>query len=81
MSAGKVLKIAVILGILIAGITFMIGALGATSENVDMSGSDYEGVYDSTTTISIQSISMMYVVMLILAVSIVIIGVKSLAGI
>lgn len=76
MSVNKVLRIIVVLGILMAGLTFFMGAMSATDENVDMSGSDYEGCYNTTKIISIQSMSMLNVVMLIVAVAGILVAVK-----
>ena len=75
MSVGKVLKIVVVLGILMAGITLFMGAMAVTDENVDMSGSDYEGTYNTSKTISIQSMSMLNVVMMIVAIAAIVIAV------
>ena len=69
MSVGKVLQIAVVLGILMAGMTFMMGAMSVTDENVDMTGSEMEPTYNVTKTISIQSMSMLNVTMMIVAVA------------
>ena len=76
MSVGKVLRIVVVLGILMSGITFFMGAMSATDENVDMSGSDFEDTYNTTKTISIQSMSMMNIVMLLVIFAAIIIAVK-----
>jgi hypothetical protein len=76
MSVNKVLRIIVVLGILMAGLTFFMGAMSATDENINMSGSDYESAYNITKTISIQSMSILNVVMLIVAVAGIIIAVK-----
>ena len=77
MSAGKVLGIIIVLAILVFGITFTIAALSVTDENVVID-SEYEGVYNSTKTISIQSISMLNVVMIIVAVAGIMIAVMML---
>jgi len=76
MSLNNVLRIIVVLGVLMAGITFFMAAMATTDENVDMSGSDYEGCYNTTKTISIQSMSMLNVVMLLVAVAGIIIAVN-----
>jgi len=76
MSVNKVLRIVVVLGILMAGITFFMAAMATTDDNVDMSGSDYEGTYNTTKTISIQSMSMLNIVMMLVAVAGIIIAVK-----
>jgi len=76
-STNKVLSLALIIGMIMAGIIFFSGAMATTDENVDMSGSDYEGTYNTTTTIAIQSISMMNVVLLIVGVMAVLIAVKA----
>jgi len=76
MSVNKVLRIVVVLGVLMAGITWFMAAMATTDDNVDMSGSDYEGTYNTTKTISIQSMSMLNVVMLLVAVAGIIIAVK-----
>lgn len=76
MTVGKVLRIVVVLGILMAGLTFFHGAMSATDGNVDMSGSDYEGSYNTTKIISIQSMGMLNVVMMIVAIVAIIISVQ-----
>lgn len=73
----KVLTMGLIIGLVMAGIIFFSGAMAATDENIDMSGSDYEGTYNTTTIIAIQSISMMNVVLLIVGVMAVVIGIKT----
>lgn len=78
MSVTKVLRIVVVLGILMSGITFFMGAMSATDEYVDMSGSDFEDTYETTKTISIQSMSMMNIVMLLVIFAAIIISVKFL---
>ena len=77
MSAGKVLGIIIVLAILVFGITFTIGALSVTDANVDMSDSSYNSTYQVTKTISIQSISMLNVVMYIIIAAAIIIAVKT----
>ena len=77
MSAGKVLGIIIVLAIIVFGITFTIAALSVTDEGTDMVDSDYQDVYNSTKTISIQSISMMNVVMYIIIAAAIIIAVKT----
>lgn len=83
MTAGmnKVLTLALIVGMLMAGTIFFQGAVSATDENIDMSGSDYEGVHNTSTIISIQSLSMMNVIMLIVGVMAVIVAVKAFGNI
>jgi len=76
MSLNKVLKIAIILGILMAGVTFFMGAMAVTDANVDMSNSSYEGTYNTTKTISIQSMTAMNVVMMLVAIAGIIMAVK-----
>ena len=76
MSIGKVLRVVVVLGIMMAGITFIVGAMSATDENVNMSGSDFEDTYNTTKTISIQAMSMMNIVMLLVIFAAIIIAVK-----
>lgn len=76
MSVNKVVKIAVVLGILMAGVTFMMAALAVTDDNVDMTDTAYEDTYNITKTISIQSMSIMNVIMLIVAIAGIIIAVK-----
>lgn len=77
----KVLSLALIIGIVMSGIIFFSGAMAATDENIGMEGSDYEGTYNTTTIISIQSISMMNVVLMIVGVMAVVIAVKAFSGI
>lgn len=77
MSVGKVLGIVVILGILMAGITFFVGAMAVTDANVNVSGTDMEPVYNTTKTISIQSMEMLNVVMLLIVVAAIIFAVKT----
>lgn len=77
----KVLSLALIIGMVMAGIIFFSGAMAATDENIDMKGSDYEGTYNTTTTVAIQSISMMNVVLMIVGVMAVVIAVKAFSGI
>lgn len=76
MTVGKVLRIVVVLGILMAGITFFMAAMAVTDDNVDMSGSSYEGSYNTTKIISIQSMGMLNVVMMIVAIVAIIISVQ-----
>ena len=76
MSLNKVLRIAVVLGILMAGITFFSASMAVTDENVDLSGSQYEWTYNTTKTISIQSMSMLNIVMMLVAIGGIIIAVK-----
>ena len=76
MSLNKVLKIAIVLGILMAGVTFFMGAMAVTDANVDMSNSSYEGTYNTTKTISIQSMTAMNVVMMLVAIAGIIMAVK-----
>ena len=77
MSSGKVLGIIVVLAIIMFGVTFGIAALSVTDANTDMSGSDYEGTYNVSKTISIQSMSMLNVVMYIIIAAAIIIAVKT----
>ena len=77
MSVGKVLGSIIILAIIMFGITFGIAALSVTDENVDMIGSDYEGTYNTSKVISIQSMSMLNVVMYIIIAAAIIIAVKT----
>lgn len=72
----KVLSMALIVGILMTGTIFFQGAVSATDENIDMSGSDYEGVHNTSTIISIQSISMMNIIMMLVAIMSIIVAVK-----
>ena len=77
MSVGKVLGIIIVLAIIMFGVTFGIAALSVTDANTDMSGSDYEGTYNVSKTISIQSMSMLNVVMFIIIAAAIIIAVKT----
>lgn len=77
----KVLSMALICGILMAGVIFFQGALSATDEGIDMSGSAYEDTYESTTIIAIQSISMMNVILLIVGIMAVVVAVKAFADV
>lgn len=77
MSVDKVLRIAVVLGILMAGITFFSASMAVTDENVDLSGSEYEGTYNTTKIISIQSMGVMNIVLLLVAFAGIIIALKS----
>ena len=79
-SLNKVLSMALVIGLVMAGIIFFSGAMAATDENIDMSGSEYEGTYNTTTIISIQSISMMNVVLLIIGIMAVIVAVKGFSS-
>ena len=73
----KVLSLAIVIGCIFSGIVFFQGAISATDEGIDMSGSAYEDTYDTTTTIAIQSITMMNVVLLILAIMAVVVAIKA----
>lgn len=77
----KVLSLALIIGMVMSGIIFFSGAMAATDENIEMEGSDYEGTYNTTTTVAIQSISMMNVVLMIIGVMAVVIAVKAFSNI
>lgn len=83
MTAGmnKVLTLALIIGILMAGTIFFQGAVSATDNGIDLSGSDYEGVHNTSTTISIQSISMMNIIMMLVAIMSIIVAVKAFSGV
>ncbi|NOR84559.1 hypothetical protein GQ473_00430 [archaeon] len=83
MTAGmnKVLTLALIIGMLMAGTIFFQGAVSATDENIDMSGSDYEGVHNTSTIVSIQSLSMMNIIMLIVAVMGVVVAIKAFSNV
>lgn len=80
-SLNKVLSLALIIGMVMAGIIFFSGAMAATDNGIDMSGSDYEGTYNTTTIISIQSISMMNIVLLVIGCMAVIIAIKGFTNV
>ena len=79
-SMNQIITLAIIAGCLMAGVIFFQGALSVTDESIDMTGSAYEDTYDTTTTLAIQSISMINIVMLLVAIFAVIIAAKSLGG-
>ena len=78
MSAGKVLGVIIILGILMFGMIFFMGAIAVTDANVDVTGTDYEGTYNTSKTISIQSMGMLNVIMLIIVAAGIVFAVKTL---
>ena len=77
MSAGKVLGIIIVLFIIMSGVIFFMGAMSVTDANVDMTNSSYQNSYNTTKVISIQSISMLNVVMFIIIAAAIIIAVKT----
>lgn len=76
-ATNKVLSLALIIGMVMVGIIFFSGAMAVTDENIEMGGSDYEGTYNTTTTVAIQSISMMNVVLLIVGIMAVVVAIKA----
>ena len=68
MTFKKIIPLAFIVMIFIFGMTFMIAVLGATDEGVDMNGSAYEDQYDSITTTSQLSMTIMEPIGIFLAI-------------
>lgn len=77
----KVLTLSLIIGMVFAGIVFFQGAVVSTDDNIDMSGSEYQDTHNTTTIIAIQSMSMMNIVLLILAIMTVVIAAKTFGNI
>ena len=80
-SMNQVVSLAIVVGCLMAGVIFFQGAMSATDEGIDMTGSAYEDTYDTTTTLAIQSISMINIIMLLVAVIAVVVAAKGFSNI
>lgn len=80
-SMNQVVSLAIIVGCLMGGVIFFQGAMSATDEGIDMTGSAYEDSYDATTTLAIQSINMIHIVMLIVAIFAIVVAVKGFGSI
>jgi len=83
MTMAKLLPVVFMAAILIIGIPYVVLIMGATDEGADLSGSDYEEQYNSTTDTSIATISIMQFmpfVVGILALLIVVAGIKKTKG-
>ena len=78
MTFKKVIPLAFTIMIFIFGMTFMIAVLGATDEGVDMNGSVYEDQYDSITTTSQLSMTIMEPIGIFLAIIMLIVVVVGL---
>lgn len=64
----KLLEVAAIGAMLILGTTFLIYIMAATDDGVDLTGTDYEDQYDSSTDLALLTISMMKIIAPILGV-------------
>ena len=84
--SSPILRLVAILGIgaiITIGTMFLVMVLGAADNGVDMSGSDYEGEYNSTTDISITSIGLMKFLPMIIGVCallVAVVGLKKYTG-
>lgn len=68
MSFKKIVPLAFTLMLFIIGMMFMVTTLGATDDGVNMTDSDYEDQYDSITTTSQASMTILEPVAIFLAI-------------
>lgn len=77
-SIGRLLALMFVGAISTIGLILFVGILGAIDDGIDMSGSDYEEEYNSTTEIAQGATSFMSFLPYILSVCILVVGVAGL---
>lgn len=68
MSMSKLLPIIFLTAILVIGIPYVVIIMGATDAGVDLSGTDYEEQYESTTETSIATVTILQFMAFVLGV-------------